>query len=456
MSQLVSKNPVDDSVLGSVEVTPAEDIEGRVARARQAQAAWAARSFEERAALLRRAGEILASRSDEVGRLVTQEMGKPLSDALGETQYTARCFKTDLEEIAEALAPESRESESTRSTLYKDPLGVVACIAPWNFPVLMPHQQILPALAAGNAVVFKPSEKTPLVGQAYADALQEVLPDDVLLVVHGDEKQGKALVNADVDLVVFTGSLAAGAHILAAAAPSLKRVILELGGKDPLLVLEDADLKAAAAFAARNAFRNSGQVCIATERIYVGDAQHDAFVKLLVEQASRLELGDGLREGVDLGPMVDREQREHVARLLDAARSSGATVAYEGEQVGGNFLPPVVLTDVTDDMTILTDETFGPVACVVRVHDEDEAVRRANASPYGLGAVVFGEASHAGAIARRLDAGMIGVNQGLSGAGGMPWVGAKKSGYGFHSGRDGHRQFTQMRVVHEARTRKET
>jgi acyl-CoA reductase-like NAD-dependent aldehyde dehydrogenase len=451
MDKLISRNPFDDSVVGTVPVTAKEDIPGLVSKARAAQPAWAALGFEERADILRKAGEILAARSDQVGELMTREMGKPLAQARGEAGYAAKSFASELEEIGAALAPESFESGSTTSTVYKDAVGVVACIAPWNFPVLMAHQQILPALAAGNTVVFKPSEKTPLTGQDYADALLEVLPEGVLTIVHGAAAQGKALVEADVDLVVFTGSVAAGRHILSAAAPAMKRVLLELGGKDPLLVLKGADVGAAAKFAARNSFRNSGQVCISTERIYVDEGLHDDFVEKLVEAAAKLVVGDGLLEGTDLGPMVDATQRDHVVKQLEAARSDGATFAFEGKQLGGNLLSPTVLTDVTDEMQIFADETFGPVAAVVRVQDADEAVTRANASPYGLGAVVYGEPAQAAAVARRLDAGMVGVNQGLSGAGSTPWVGAKDSGYGFHSGHDGHRQFTQVRVVHQAK-----
>lgn len=449
MATLNSHNPLDNSIVGSVDVTPTASIPSLVQRAREAQPAWAALSFEERAVLLRRAGEEFVKRAEDAARIATKEMGKPFKQMHGEAKYTASSFADHIDEFAEAFAPLVHEGRRTRSTTYKDPLGVVVCITPWNFPLLMPHQQILPALAAGNTVLFKPSEKTPLVGQAYADVLLEVLPEGVLTVVHGDGEQGRALVQADVDLIVFTGSLAAGEHILAAAAPDMKRVLLELGGKDPLIVLGDADLPAAAAFAARNSFRNSGQVCVSTERIYVDADSHDTFVALLVDEAAKLTLGDGLQDGIDLGPMVDGTQKAHVLSQLAAARTAGATFAFEGEDKGGNFVAPTVLTDVDESMPILTEETFGPVVAVVRVSSDEEAIRRANDSRYGLGAVVFGESKHASEVARHLDAGMIGVNQGLGGEGPTPWVGAKKSGHGFHSSRDGHVQFTQIRVIHE-------
>ena len=305
MSALQSNNPATGEIVGSVPATPVEDIPDLVAKARAAQAPWGATSLRERLDVLRRAGEILGSRAEEVGRLLTEEMGKPLPEAVGEVRYTASCFAKDAAELEDALAPEVRESASVRSTVYRDAFGVAVCIAPWNFPVLMPHQQVVPALAAGNTVLLKPSEKTPLVGQAYADALLEVLPEGVLTVVHGDEAQGKALVAADVDLVVFTGSRGAGKHILGEASKELKRVILELGGKDPLIVLAGADLEAAGKFAARNSFRNAGQVCISTERIYVQRDVHDAFVEQLVAAARGMRVGDGLEDDIGVGPMID-------------------------------------------------------------------------------------------------------------------------------------------------------
>jgi len=379
-------------------------------------------------------------------------MGKPLREAVGEAQFVASFFSKELDRMAAALAPELIESERVTSTIFQDPFGVVACISPWNFPVLMPHQQLLPALVAGNAVVFKPSEEAPLTGQAYADALLAVLPEGVLTVIHGADEQGKALVAADVDLIVFTGSRGAGKHIIQQAGKDLKRVILELGGKDPMIVLDDADVAGAAAFAARNSFRNCGQVCISTERIYVDRSIRDRFLEELESVAATMTVGDGSEEGTRVGPMVNGVQRSHVARQIDAAVAQGAKVAWRGEAPEGDcFIAPAILTGLTPEMEIAREETFGPVACVYDVDGEDEAVELANDTPFALGAVVFGEPERARRVARRLTAGMIGVNQGLSSAGDTPWVGARQSGYGFHSGRDGHRQFAQTRVVSEPR-----
>jgi acyl-CoA reductase-like NAD-dependent aldehyde dehydrogenase len=277
--------------------------------------------------------------------------------------------------------------------------------------------------------------------------LNEVLPQDVLIVVHGADDQGKAIVKSDVDMIAFTGSREVGKHIMREASSSLKRLVLELGGKDPMIVLEDADLAKAAQFAAVNSFRNAGQVCVSTERIFVLESVADAFEEALAGIAAAMKVGDGA-EGPDVGPMVNPRQRDHVLAQVDAAVASGAKVVAGGAGHHDNFVTPTVLVGVTDEMDIATSETFGPVACVTRVATVDEAVARANHSRFGLGAVVFGgDEERANAVARRLTAGMIGVNRPVAGAAGTPWVGARESGYGFHKSKDGHRQFTQTRVV---------
>lgn len=446
LKMLTSFDPATGEAVGEVPVTPAETIPAIVARARAAQPAWESLGFDGRSALLEKASRAFAERADELGRLVTREMGKPLVEATGEARSAGTNVAERLMEIREALAPETLEDDKTRSVIHHDPFGVCAVITPWNFPISMPSSMVFPALAAGNTVVFKPSEETPLCGQAYADVLNATLPLDVLTVVHGADEQGKALVAADVDMVAFTGSREVGKSILREASGTLKRVILELGGKDPLIVLEDADLRKAAEFAAMNSYRNAGQVCVSTERIFVHDAVADAFEEMLAEETARLSVGSGLEEGVRIGPMVNARQRDHVLAQIREAVAKGATLRSGGDGEG-NFIRPTLLSGVTEDMSIARDETFGPVACVTRVASDDVAVERANATRFGLGAVVFGAAAHANEVARRLKAGMIGVNKSIGGTRGTPWVGARESGYGFHGSRDGHRQFTQTRVV---------
>ena len=444
---LRSHNPASGELVGEVPVTPVEAIPDMVAKSRAAQRGWQALGMDGRRAALARVAPAMRARADELARLLTREMGKPLRDAAGEIRGVADGIDHELDEIAAALAPEPLDDGRTASTIFHDPYGVCAAITPWNFPFAMPHWMVFPALAAGNTVVFKPSEETPLIGQAYADLLREVLPPDVLLVVHGDEAQGKALVGADVELIAFTGSRAAGKHILAAAPRGLKRVILELGGKDPMIVLGDADIERAAGFAARNSFRNAGQVCVSTERIYVDREVAERFTRRLVEETTRMPVGDGLDEATKIGPMVSERQRDHVLHQIDDAIRAGARLVAGGGH-RGLFLEPTVLVGVEPAMDISIEETFGPVACVTVVDGDDEAVRLANDTRYGLGAVVFGgdEARTMG-VARQLTAGMIGINQGVYGARGTPWVGAQESGYSFHGSRDGHRNFTQTRVV---------
>lgn len=446
MTELTSTNPATGKAVGTVPLTPVDQIADVFQRSHVAQGPWAAMSLESRIDMLKQVVPVLESRADDIGALITAEMGKPLAEGIGEVKYGVGGMSANLDEIAQALMPEDLTDGSTCSTLYRDPFGVCVAITPWNFPFLMVLQIAMPALAAGNTVVMKPSEMVPLTGQAFADAFNEVLPAGVLQIVHGDDAQGKALVAGDCDLIGFTGSRAAGQHILSTAGKELKRVVLELGGKDPMIVLDDADVEAAASFAARNSFRNCGQVCVSTERIYVESNIADEFEQAVIQKASELVVGNGADEGVQIGPMVSAEQKSHVLAQLKQAKIDGATVAFGDTPMDGNFVSMTVLTGLDHSMPIMMDETFGPIACIVRVSDANEAVRLANDTPYGLGAAVFGEKEAEG-VARQLTAGMVGVNQGCGGASGTPWVGAGQSGYGYHGGRDGHRQFAQVRVL---------
>lgn len=448
MSQnLTSFNPATGEAVGDVPVTPASAVGAVVARARAAAPEWRSIPAAQRAAMLAPAGDRLVERCEEIGTILTREMGKPLREGIGEVKGCGGSLGQFAESVAQAIEPDVLEDKRTSSTVYYDPLGVCAAITPWNFPIGMPHSLVIPALVAGNTVVLKPSEETPLTAQAYVDVLNEVLPDGVLQIVHGADDQGKALVAADVDLVAFTGSRETGKKILEAASGGLKRVILELGGKDPLVVLRDADLDKAAQFAAMNSFRNAGQVCVSTERIYVDATVADEFESKLAEHAAAMKVGNGVDDDVQVGPMINARQRDHVLGQIADARSQGARVVYGGDGHHDNFIMPTVLADLDPALGIMREETFGPVACVSKFQDEDEAVRLANDTPFGLGAVVFGAPERAAEVARRLDAGMIGVNKGCGGASGTPWVGAKESGYGYHSSQQGHRQFTQPRVV---------
>ena len=446
--QLASIDPATGEVVGTVPVTPVESIPRLVFQAREAQRGWGALTHAQRADVLRPAAARLKAEARRLGELASREMGKPLPEAVGEANYCADDFAAELDGIVAALADITREDARVTSILRHAPLGVCAAITPWNFPILMPHQSVLPALVAGNAVLLKPSEETTLVALEYARILNEFLPAGVLSPVFGDGVQGRALVLADVNLIVFTGSRETGKRILGDAGPGLKRVILELGGKDPLVVLDDADLDQAAAFAVRNSFRNAGQVCVSTERIYVDARIREDFLRKMVERTGALRQGDPRGEGVNVGPMVNARQKAKVVAQIDQAIAAGATVLAGGEPREGNFVAPTILADVDHTMEIMREETFGPVACVQTFASIDEAVRLANDTPFGLGAAVFGrDVARAGEVAERIHAGMVGINQGCGGADGCPWVGVKESGYGFHSGPEGHRQFAQVRVI---------
>ncbi len=448
MATLHSTNPLDGSLVGTVPITPVTSIPGLVEKARSAQAEWGAFTLEERTRLLGKAASRFRQEEDDLGRLITREMGKPINESIPEAKAIGTGLEDELGEIVEALQPETFQQGSIRSVVHHDPFGVCAAITPWNFPMAMPNWMILPALAAGNTVLFKPSEETPLCGQAFADILGETLPEGVLTVVHGADDQGKALVKSGVDLVAFTGSREVGKHILRAASEDLTRVILELGGKDPMIVLDDADLEEAAKFAAWNGFRNAGQVCVSTERIYVHSEVFHPFKELLVQEAEKMAVGDGLKAGTAIGPMVNHGQRQHVLDQIEEAVDGGADVLTRDQDHSAPFVKPTVLANVGDDLCISRDETFGPVVCLTEVTSDEEAILKANATPFGLGAVVFGrDPNRTERVARRLTAGMIGINRGCGGTKGTPWVGAGESGYGFHKGRDGHRQFTQTRVV---------
>ena len=447
---LQSIDPARGDVVGEIAITPVESIPQVVARARAAQTGWAAMGLHARVAAIKSALPEIVARTEEIGALISREMGKPLREAIGEANGCAASLGEHVEDIAKALEQETLDDGKVQSQLRFDPLGVSVCITPWNFPVWMAQDVVIPSLVAGNTVIFKPSEKTPLSGDLWAKCISAVLPQDVLQIVHGDEEQGKALVVADVNLIAFVGSRAAGKHIMREAAGGLKRLVLELGGKDALIILEDANLDAAVTFAASNCFRNAGQVCVSTERIFVHERLADAFETQLAIRATALVQGDPADEATQIGPMVDAAQKAHVVSLVNDAIKDGARM-LAGADAKGNFVRPTVLAGIRAPMRIMQEETFGPVACVTRISSDEQAILLANSTPFGLGGAVFGETAHAQRVASLLDTGMVGINKGCGGAAGSPWVGAKESGFGFLRGKTGHRQFAQPRVISHAK-----
>ncbi|MEM8710453.1 MAG: aldehyde dehydrogenase family protein [Planctomycetota bacterium] len=444
-------DPATGQLIESLRCASADEVRASVDRARAAQPGWAATPIEERAAALARFGKALGAHADEMGALVTREMGKTLRTAVGEAKGYAAGIEVETQEVIEALRPVDYEAKAQRVQTVYEPLGVVAAITPWNFPVGMPLSILTPALMAGNSVVFKPSEHTPLTGRRMAELLAAELPEGVLQLVEGDGATGAALVDAEVDMVGFVGSRATGQAIMKAAAGSLKRLVLELGGKDPMVVFEDADLEAAAKSATEHSLRNTGQVCCSVERVYVAESIADAFEEKVVEIARSWEHGDGRVDGVKMGPLVSEEQRRKVAEQVERARAEGAVVRLGGElpEGPGWFYPATVLTGVEQSNSITHAETFGPVVAVTRFSgDEAEGIRLANDTVYGLGANVWTRDPERGArVAKALKAGQVGVNRYLGGAPGTPWVGARQSGFGYLGGPDGHRQFTVPKTI---------
>ncbi|CAH0990911.1 Succinate-semialdehyde dehydrogenase [NADP(+)] [Sinobacterium norvegicum] len=443
MTTLVSYDPSTGEAIGEVDIATAQAVNEAVTQASKAQKAWGALTLEARAAAVTKAYDGLIEQVAALSDLLAKEQGKDRRRANGEVggavsmgEYLA----------SEAVAAFKSQPVARGTELQYRPLGVVAVIAPWNYPVMMANNLIVPALIAGNSVILKPSEHTPLIAEVFFGQLAEALPDGVLQVLQGDGDVGRALVSSDVQMVAFTGSKAVGHDIMARSAPTLKRLVMELGGNDPMIVMANANIDNAAYFAVAGSFENAGQMCTSIERIYVDRAVAEAFEQRVVQIARQYKTGPWHQAGVNIGPIINAKQHQTVVSHIADAEAKGATVLLGGSEQTAPYIKPTVLTGMSRDMLIEQQETFGPVVAISRFDTVDEAVARANDSDYGLGAVVFGGAG-VEAVAERLEAGMIGINQGQGGGGNAPWVGAKQSGYGYHGSAEGHRQFSQVRVV---------
>ncbi len=441
--QLASYDPSNGELLGEVQITDTALIEEMVTKAQAASKEWRKRSLAERVAQLGKAYAQLEPHLDEMAVLLSREMGKDIRRATGEVNGTARRGNSIAQTVMAAL--ESTDLGNGSRIEYK-PLGVAAVISPWNYPLAMANNLIVPALVAGNAVVFKPSEETPLIAKSFVEHLNKVLPQNLLQIVYGDGEQGQALVESNVNIIAFTGSQAVGKKIMAIAAGQLKRLVMELGGNDPMIVMQDANLEEAARFAVASSFENAGQMCVSTERIYVDERIAKKFEERVVELASTYKVGPWDMPGVNIGPMINAKQHGKVIEHIRDAEGKGARLLLGSSQQEEPYINPTVIADMTPEMLMEKGETFGPVVAISRYSDIEETIRRANDSTYGLGAVVYG-GEQADTVAEQLEAGMIGVNQGVGGPGDAPWVGAKQSGFGFHGSPEGHRQFAQVRVV---------
>ncbi|NLU80545.1 aldehyde dehydrogenase family protein [Micromonospora sp. HNM0581] len=454
---LVSTSPASGDEAGRVPVAAAADVERAVERAHAAGQWWAGLGFDERRERLLRWRRLLAQRMEQLAELMRAEAGKPVADALVEIVTAVEHIDWAARNAQRVLGPRRVRSRLVLAEfsahLEYQPHGVIGVIGPWNYPVFTPVGSIAYALAAGNAVVFKPSEYTPVVGQWLVDSFAEVVPEHpVLVAVHGLGDTGAALCRAGVDKLAFTGSTATAKKVMATCAESLTPVLLEAGGKDAMIVDADADLDAAAEACVWGAMTNAGQTCIGIERAYVVEPVFDEFVDKVVDHAGQLTVGP---DDADIGPITMPSQLDVIRRHIEDAVTRGGRAVLGGpDAVRPPYAHPTVLVEVPEDAAAVREETFGPTLTVNRVRTVDEALSRANALPYGLGGSVFGQ-RHAVSIARRLRSGMASINSTLTFAGmsTLPFGGVGESGFGRIHGEDGLREFARTKSVTRRRSR---
>jgi acyl-CoA reductase-like NAD-dependent aldehyde dehydrogenase len=458
--KIASVNPATGEVLREFECAGESEVEAVVARAHEAQPAWAEMGLRRRIAILREFQAKLHAKKSEVAAAITREAGKPLVEALVTEVLVVLDAARFLIDNAWGLLRDEPVPHGNLVTklksgwLVREPHGVVGIISPWNYPFSIPATETLAALVAGNAVVLKPSELTPLVALELASLLHAAgVPEDVFQVVVGEGPAGAALLRAPIDKLVFTGSVATGKRIAVAAAERLLPVVLELGGKDPMLVLDDADVDVASSAAVWGAFVNAGQACLSVERCYVHRSLYESFVKACAEKTKQLRVGNGMDSHTDVGPMIQERQVRMVESHVEDAKARGARVLAGGTrlpELGVNFYAPTVLADVTHDMRIMREETFGPVLPMMACEDDDEAVRLANDSDYGLAASVWTRDSRRGEkLARRIHAGTVMVNDVIScfGISEAPHGGVKASGVGRTHGRFGLEEMVRLKYL---------
>jgi succinate-semialdehyde dehydrogenase/glutarate-semialdehyde dehydrogenase len=451
------RNPADGGKLAEVANCAAPDAERAIAAASRAWPAWRSLTAKDRAAILKRWNDLILSNADDLARLMTAEQGKPLAESRGEITYGASFVEWFAEEgkrvYGETIPPHAPDK---RLLVFKEPVGVCAAITPWNFPNAMITRKVAPALAAGCTVVVKPAEQTPLSALALAELAHRAgIPPGALNVLPSDSiysvEVGRALCDSPtVRKLSFTGSTAVGRILMQQCAPTLKKLSLELGGNAPFIVFDDADLDAAVEGALASKYRNTGQTCVCTNRFYAQQGIYDEFVRRLAQRASELKVGSGFETGVQQGPLIDEQALAKVQAHVADAVSKGARVVTGGHRhaLGGTYFEPTVLADVSDQMLLARDETFGPVAPVFRFRDEADVVESANSVEYGLAAYFYArDVTRVLRVAERLEFGIIGINTGIISTEVAPFGGVKQSGFGREGSHYGIDEYLVVKYV---------
>ncbi|AJP56545.1 succinate-semialdehyde dehydrogenase (NADP(+)) [Pandoraea vervacti] len=451
-------NPANDAVLAEVPDSAAVDARAATDAASRALPAWRDRLPRERAEVLRRWHALILANADDLGKLISLEQGKPLAEGRGEVAYGASYvdwFASEATRVYGDIIPQQHPGK--RMTAVKEPVGVVAAITPWNFPLAMIARKIAPALAVGCTVVAKPAEDTPLTALALAAlAVEAGVPPGVLNVITASRTRGidavaDWLADARVRKVTFTGSTAVGMHLARESAGTLKKLSLELGGNAPFIVFDDADLASAATGLMASKFRNGGQTCVCPNRVYVQAGVYDAFAELLARRVAALHVAPASDANAQIGPMINRRAVEKIERHVVDAMSQGARALTGGAplpSLGAHYFAPTVLTEVTDSMLVSQEETFGPVVPLFRFETEDDVIRRANDTPFGLAAYFYTQdMRRAQRVARRLEAGVIGMNEGAVSSEAAPFGGVKASGYGREGSKYGLDDYLSIKYV---------
>ncbi len=447
-------NPANSERLGSLPNCGADETILAITAANEAQKIWAKTDAKERSSVLKNLHHLMLENQMDLATIITLEGGKPISESLGEIAYAASFFEWFSEEAKRVYGDLIPGHQYDRRTLViKQPIGVVGCITPWNFPSAMLARKIAPAIAVGCSVVAKPAPETPFsaTAMAYLSELAGV-PKGIFNVVTGDaEKIGSAMTShKDVKKITFTGSTAVGKHLLKASADSVKKVSLELGGHAPFIVFGDANLEAAVEGAVIAKYRNSGQTCVCANRIYVQSSIYDDFSQRFTEKASELVVGNGLDESTQQGPLISENAIEKVSNHIEDAKNSGAIITTGGNphSLGGLFFEPTVLTGVSDEMLISKEETFGPVAPIFSFETEQEVIERANNTPYGLAAYFYTtDLAKSWRVSEQLDYGMVGLNTGIISTEMAPFGGVKESGIGREGSKYGVDDYLEIKYV---------